>query len=293
MSAPRPADARTLHMLEALPVSTPAATLVELQARFQSHVLHRTPEFRERLREGPRGRLDERLAVYADGYRTRLMDALAAELPALSGFMGEPLFQTACHRFVEANPSTHRNLRWYGAGLADWLAATEPWRELPLLAEIARFEWTLGLAFDAPDEPALALGDLAGLAPEAWATLRFALHPAVHLLDLHGNAPAMRIAADAGEPLPGAEHSDTPVTWLVWREDQVSHFESIAASEAWALRAAGAGLSFPELCAGATHWHAPSEAPAVAAGWLRNWVTRGLLRGNAVSTRVTTAQPLD
>lgn len=284
MSAPLPAAAPASHRADEQPVSRPVATLAELQARFQSHLLHPTAEFRARLRQGPRGRLDERLAVYADGYRTRLMDALAEELPALSGFMGEPLFRTACHRFVEANPSTHRNLRWYGAGLADWLAATEPWRELPLLAEIARFEWTLGLAFDAPDEPTLALADLAGLAPEAWATLRFALHPAVHLLDLHGNAPAMRMAADANEPLPAAAHSDQAVTWLVWREDQVSHFESVEASEAWALRAAGAGLSFPELCAGATHWHAPSEAPAVAAGWLRNWITRGLLQGGEGGT---------
>ena len=258
-------------------MNAPVPKLAELQAQFQAHVLCGTPGIAARLRGGPRGRVDERLAVYAEGYRVRLIEALGEELPALSAYMGESLFRTACHRYLEAHPSTCRNLRWYGAGFADWLAATAPWQDVPLLAEIARFEWTLSLAFDAPDEPPATMSDLMARHPDAWAGLHFALHPAAHLLDLHGNAPEMRSAADAGGALPPASYSDRAVTWLIWRENLVPHFESLADREAQALRAAAAGASFGEVCEITASGGRAESAASAAAGWLGSWLARGLL----------------
>jgi hypothetical protein len=60
---------------------------------------------------------------------------------------------------------------------------------------------------------------------------------------MHG----VSLSIGSTDPLDEAYLDDLePVTWLIWREDQALHFESIASSEAWALRAAGAGLRFPD-----------------------------------------------
>ncbi|UUZ56912.1 hypothetical protein LP419_19385 [Massilia sp. H-1] len=81
------------------------------------------------------------------------------------------------------------NLRWFGGGFPAFLA--QELADYPWVAELAGFEWTLGLAFDAPDAPEARLDALRALAPEAWADLRFALHPSVHLLPMFHNSVAL------------------------------------------------------------------------------------------------------
>ena len=135
-------------------------------------------------------------------------------------------------------------MRWYGAALPDFLRSAAPWSLQPWLAEIARFEWTLTLAFDAPDAPHVAFQDLAALPAEAWGGLAFRLHPSVHLVSLRSNAPAMRKAVDAGADPPPVEMRQEAIDWLVWRKDLTTRFRSLSVPESWALqeRAAGKGL---------------------------------------------------
>ena len=77
-------------------------------------------------------------------------------------------------------------------------------RRNPSLHEVALFEWTLTLAFDAADDPVVRFDDLAQLPRSAWPTLGFVLHPRCSCIQLRTNAPALRKATDAGEPLPAA-----------------------------------------------------------------------------------------
>lgn len=252
--------------------------LADLQREFQSQVLAGTGAFRERISEGPRGRRDERLAVYTDGYRSRLVEAFTPEFATLRAVLGDELLDLASRQYVEATPSPYRNIRWYGDTFADFLAHTAPWSARPLLAEIARFEWTLTLAFDAPDAPVVGFDDIVALPPEAWNTLAFRLHPAVHLVTLASNAAVLRRALDEDDTPPEPAAAE-PVTWLVWRQDLSVHFRSLDEAEAWALQAAREGSTFPALCEGACQWFAPEDAPAIAAGWLRGWVEQQLVSG--------------
>ena len=112
--------------------------------------------------------------------------------------------------------------RW----LPDFLASTQPWQQHPELAEIARFEWTLTLAFDAPEAAALTFDDLAAIPPDAWSTLQLQLHPSLHTLALRSNAPALRTALDAEARLPSIQRHADPVEWAVWRKAGVPHFRS-------------------------------------------------------------------
>lgn len=248
-----------------------------LQGQFQAHVLHGASTFRDLVEDGPRGHLDARLAIYAEGYRSRLIDAFASDFEALHSVMGDDLFQAVCRQYVEATPSTNRSIRWYAGALPAFLAGTAPWSVHPLLAEIARFEWTLTLAFDAADDPLLGIDDLAALPPEAWGTLAFRLHPSVHFLALRHNTAALRKAVDAGTDMPEPTSAADPVTWLVYRRDLEVHYRSLTAPEAWALQAAGAGSTFPELCEGLCEWMAPEDVPGQASEWLRGWIDEQLI----------------
>jgi len=246
--------------------------LGRLQHAFQAYVLRREGPIAERVEPGQLADAQRRLAIYHDAYRSRLVEALGTDFEALIAAMGEDEFHSAVRAYVEATPSTFRNVRWYGGKLAAFLRETQPWGRTPWLADLAEFEWALTLAFDAADAPHVRFEDLAALPGDAWGRLGLRLHPSAHMVELRANAPVIRKAVDAGTPLPAPELAATAVTWLIWRKDLSPHFRSLSEPEAWALRAAREGQSFPEICAGLCEWIVPEEAAGAAAGWLRTWV---------------------
>ena len=251
--------------------------LADLQQAFQGYVLHGERSVVDRIAGGERIDPQQRLRIYFDAYRLRLADALATDYEALRALMGDEPFKTACRAYVEATPSPFRNVRWYGAGLPEFLRATPPWAEQPALYELALFEWTLTLAFDAADHAVVRFEDLASLPQQAWPALGFVLHPSAHLLELRTNATALRKATDAGEPLPGAVLADAPKTWLIWRKELSACFRSLSEPETWALTAVRDGANFTALCEGLCRWFSAEEAAPHAAALLRQWVDDGLI----------------
>ncbi len=246
--------------------------LTQLQLAFQRYVLQGMPEIRDRVVRAERIDPDRRLAIYYDAYRLRLVEALATDYEALRAAMGTQEFNAACRAYIEATPSAFRNVRWYGAALPAFLREAAPWSRQQHLSEIASFEWTLTLAFDAPDEPALSFEELATLPADQWPTARFVLHPSVHRLSLCTNAPAFRKASDAAEPMPEVTVAPAPVSWLIWRRELTACFRSLSEPEAWALQAVEGGANFSALCEGLCEWMQPDEAAPQAAGFLRQWV---------------------
>lgn len=90
-------------------------------------------------RLGPEGRL----AIYAGGYRSRLMETLRDEFPALRLLVGDTVFELFARSYIAANPPRHFSLYDYGARFADHLEATRPADGGPLAglpAAVARLE---------------------------------------------------------------------------------------------------------------------------------------------------------
>ena len=252
-------------------------SLATLQQEFQNYVLQHADGIGDKIEPGPLGDHQHRLEIYHDAYRLRLIEALSTDFEALTATMGAQEFARACRAYVEARPSPFRNVRWYGGGFAAFLRDTPPWRDQPWLGDIALFEWTLTLAFDAADAHCVGFADLAALHADEWTTLGFRLHPAARTVDLRANAPAIRKAVDLGLAAPPPALADLAQTWLVWRKDLSPHFRSLSLPEAWALQRARAGCTFPAICAGLCEWFEPEQAAGAAAGWLRTWVDDGLI----------------
>jgi hypothetical protein len=254
-------------------------SLSRLQQAFQGYVLHGEPAVVERIEGGERVDPQRRLRIYGDAYRLRLVEALASDYEALHALLGDEAFDAACHAYVQATPSTFRNVRWYGAGLPEFLRVSQPWAHNPIAHEVALFEWTLTLAFDAADDPVVRFEDLAQLAPTQWPVLGFLLHSSVQLIQLRSNAPALRKATDAEELLPESDVDHETRSWLVWRKELSACFRSLSEPESWALCAVRDGANFTQLCEGLCRWSTPDDAAGQAAALLRQWVDDELISG--------------
>ena len=251
--------------------------LAALQRAFQRHVYRPTRVMEQVVLATSRASAARRLSIYTDGYCSRLMDALATDYPALQALVGEDTFNALMREFVAAHPSRVANLRWYGGGLARFLARSPRWRVRPVLAELAAFEWALGLAFDAEDTPLLAVEDVARVPAEDWPGMRFALHSSAQRLYLRSNAPRIwQWAADHGRK-PQPRLLAAPAAWLVWRKGQTPYYRALPPDEAWALAALGRGRGFGAVCNGLRRFAGNSGAAQRGAQLLRNWITEELL----------------
>ena len=65
----------------------------------------------------------ERLAIYRDGYRARLVECLADDYPAVRHLLGAEAFEAIAHAYVDKHPSRSPNLNAFGRLMPAFLAA--------------------------------------------------------------------------------------------------------------------------------------------------------------------------
>jgi hypothetical protein len=228
-----------------------------------------------------------RLGIYADAYRLRLAEALANDFEAVHGLLGDEQFHELCLKYIDAHPSQHFSLRYFGQHMSSFLRHTSPYSATQVLAELADFEWALIDAFDAPDGDVLSLEEVAGLAPERWPALRFTLHESVIRLKLAWNVQAIWKALKEETPPDAPQRIEPAQAWVVWRQELQTYFRVLEPQEAWALDAVQAGHTFASLCEGMCKWVPEDQAAAGAAGFLHRWVREGLIRNTVPAQAVT------
>ena len=221
--------------------------------------------------------VEVRLGIYGDGYRARLIEVLESSYPVLASLLGETDFQTLGAKYVATHESSFFSVRYYGDELADFLSTDAEYSKAPLLAELAKWEWTMAAAFDAADAEPIDTAALAQVAPEDWAELRFEWSPSVQLLALEWNVPELWKAVTEDTERPEPSLNPHPASWLIWRHELQIYFRPVAAAEAAVIAASRAGQSFGELCVLLCEHLAESEASLHAAGFLRGWVQSGLI----------------
>lgn len=257
------------------------SALGHLQAGFSGFLLRRTDgaDIRPLVRVQPDIDAERRMQVYRHAYRERLHEVLRNDYPVLLRLMGAQAFAGLAYACIDGHHSLLPNIRWYGASLPAVAASEPPWRDTQVLADMARFEWRLGLAFDAADDPAITVADLAAVAPEAWGDLGFALHPALHWLELQHAVPDWWLMVqdmdEAALPPPLPDRG----TWAIWRGESGVRFRRLDPDEAETLQAVQDGESFGALCALLAQHVGDAEAAGRAAGLLRVWLESGWITG--------------
>jgi hypothetical protein len=216
------------------------------------------------------------LQIYRHAYRSRLTDALRDTYPVLHRVLGDEEFDRVAAAFITARPSRRPSIRWFGAELADFLAANPALLPHPALIDLVRMEWALGTTFDGPDAPVLQVHELLAVPAEAWPALHFRPHPTLTVILLDWAVEALWSAVSANpeaetEAPEGLEHR-----LLVWRREERNHWRSASDEEAELLAACCAGEPFARLCDIALARHGDQAAASVA-GFLRAWVEAGML----------------
>jgi len=251
--------------------------LARVQGEFQEYLLRGARAIETRVAGSARVPIETRLGIYAGAYGSRLVDALAASYPALAALLGEQDFQALGAKYVRTHDSPYFSIRNYGDALEEFLGTHADYAEVPLLAELARWEWLLCAVFDAADAEPLAAAALARVAPADWPELRFAFHPSVRRAALSWNAPQVWKALTEGSERPELRVASEPVEWLAWRQNLGSYFRSLEPGEARILDAARNGASFGELCELLAASHGAERTAAEAAALLARWLGDGLL----------------
>lgn len=242
------------------------------QQQLAAHMRHGTMEAADLIVETATVPRATRLGIYAHAYIARLEEVLRSNYPKLHLVLGDDDFMTLTEAYLAAQPSRRRSVRWLGDTLADFLEGDD-YAEAPVLAELARLEWALGLAFDAADAPTLNAAALGELADDDWPVLKPVFHPSLTILSLKWNAIPVWQALDKDEEPPRPE--EAAGGWAVWRETLVPHFRSLAADETALMLALRSGEAFGSACEKLLAWHSEDDAPGVAAGYLGRWLADG------------------
>jgi hypothetical protein len=252
-------------------------SLLTLQQDFQSALTDGDRRFGAQVESGREADADLRLDIYVQAYRLRLQDALASDYAKLAMLLGDTQFETLCRAYIAAHPSRHPSLRWLGRYMADFLAATPPWSDQPLLAEMAAFEWAQGEVFDAPDAMPVPPEAITALPVQAWVDLRLRAHPALRRLTLAWNVPSIWRDLDNGSEPPDPSAAGAPLQWLLWRQSLDIHWRSLGEDESWAIDAWCGGACFAEICEGLCDWMDAGVVAAYAASLLKGWLAAGLV----------------
>ncbi len=220
----------------------------------------------------PAAGVDERLNVYAHAYRARLREVLRNDFPGLLLLSTPTIFEEIAGSYIDAVPSRHANVRWYGDALADFLRSDARWSTQPALAEMAAFEWNLGLAFDAASESCVEVARFEAMSAGEWPSLRLTLGQSLHRMSLHWNVAAIRRAMDHGEASPPPAMLEPLQPWIIWRKGVGVRHRRIEDDEAAALDVVVRAGSFTEICEALLEWHALDAVAMRAASMLRHWV---------------------
>ena len=264
-------------------------SLPRIQHDFQQYLLRGETAIEAHVVGTSRVPIATRLGIYGGGYGARLTEALQSNFPMLAQLLGEPDFETLAAQYVRSHDSTFASIRYYGARMAEFLGQEPAYAAAPILAEFARWEWAIAGIFDAADAVPVDLNVMASFAPEHWVGLKFAFHPAIERVDLTWNVPPIWKALSQDLEPPGAQLPDPPEQWLLWRRDLEVYFRSLTAAETAALDAARSGASFGEICTTLCGCVTEADAPAHAAGFLREWLQSGLITGISGITSATDA----
>jgi hypothetical protein len=250
-----------------------------LQRDLQSHLLGGSSAIVDAIVDAPPLPISDRLGIYRNAYRVRLIEALDDTYPVLHAVLGDEVFVALGEEFVTAHPSVHRSIRWYGGELWEFLGQRPPYAEQPILAEIALLEWTLAEVFDAADAEPKPRAALSVIDASAWSELHFEFHPSLRRLHLQWNTTAVWQAMSHDQTPPNPVCAEHPVPWLLWRQNLQNYFRSMSADEAVALDVGRSGGNFGEICESLAEWLPEDEIPLRAASLLGTWADSGLIVG--------------
>lgn len=223
---------------------------------------------------------EKRLKIYFDAYRIRLMEILKLDFSKTYVLLGEDLYFQAFTAYLNAHPSSHFNVRYFGQQFPQFLRDCSPFCDEPIFAEMADFEWTLMSTLDAEDAHVLSLNDLQQVPQEDWPKLMFKFHPSVKHVAYEWDTPPLWKSIDNEEPPRAAKKLSQPQHWLIWRKGISSRYESISNEQVTLFNLLSeSGYCFSEILESLNQTMPEEKVPEFAISHLQHWIEEELISG--------------
>src|SRR5262249_51148016 len=160
-----------------------ALALRELQAAFAAHLLGADRSDLVEAVTGDAIPAAARLDVYRHHVFESLGKALAPTFPTVQSVVGPDFFRRLARDFVAHALPAQPVLTEYGAELPAFIADYAPAHGLPYLADVARLDWALNLAFHAPAGKPLTAADLAAVPVQQLPAMSVVMPAGTRLID--------------------------------------------------------------------------------------------------------------
>lgn len=250
--------------------------LTELQHCFQNHLLRGGHVDSLPIVPTKKVSSETRMGIYYDGYRIRLREALGSNYPCLLVYLGEAMFNEIADAYLADWPSTFRSIRWFGDHLPDFLKTSEKYSH-DWLVELADLEWKMAFAFDAADEQALTIEDIAVIPPECWSQMRFTVHPSLQRFNAQWNSVEIWQNLTEETPVTALQKLEQQECWVIWRRDYINRFYVLNHDEQQAFDALLRGDDFATICSDLCTMIDEQEVIMRVASFLKGWIQSGLL----------------
>lgn len=218
-----------------------------------------------------------RLGIYKNAYIVRLKKCIENDHEILANYLGEQLFDQLTSAYITTYPSAYTSLRQYCEHLPTYLSQHEPFKLIPILAEIATFERSMLAAFDAPDVDHRAiLEDLQKIAAQDWPTIQLQFHPSVFLFEANWNGVNIWQALKAQQTPPAAQ--EIPNYWLIWRgQDRLTQFKNISPEARTIFTSFKNDNTLAQICDYLLEYLPEDQVAPITVEHLKNWLQLGIV----------------
>ena len=187
-----------------------------------------------------------RLNIHRHHVLDSLATALGATFPTVLALVGVEFFRGLARAFIGRSLPRQPVLAEYGADFLTFIAGHDAARDLPYLADVARLDWALNLAFHAPPGGRLAAVDLAGVPADRLPLLRLAPGPGTALISSPYPLDRIWAASQPGAPADPVDLDGGSADLLVLRRPDDAAFVILSAGEAAFVAGIVSGLSLEE-----------------------------------------------
>ena len=221
-------------------------TLRELQADFAAYLAGTDqPGLPTAIADGGTAAA-ARLEVHRHHVEESLGAALAATFATVHALVGADFFRGMARDFMRQGLPRQPVLAEYGEDFPAFVSGYEPAKALPYLADSARLDWALNLAFHAPAGPRLSAAELAAIPVERLPSMSVGLAPGTSVIRSTYPLDLIWEAAQPNAVEGAVDLTCGPCRLLVLRRPEDAGFVSLSSAEAAFLTSIARGASLEE-----------------------------------------------
>ena len=125
---------------------------------------------------------EERLAIYRDGYPSRILGALEETFPAIANILGDGSFANFTRRYIANQNLASYNLNNTGEQLPDYCHADSLTQDLAFLPDLARLEWAVRQAFHSHERKPISQATFSAWDMDDWERALITFQPSLDVV---------------------------------------------------------------------------------------------------------------